>query len=86
MSPRKIACKGQSKDADYRLMTKGKPPMTTLAVKIPSDLHRSLKLLSVTEGIPLRHVAAEALSAYLAEHEFPHAPPIRPKMRGSVTR
>jgi predicted DNA binding CopG/RHH family protein len=42
--------------------------VTKLAVRIPSDLHRRIKILSVELGIPLQDLVRQALEDYLQKH------------------
>lgn len=48
--------------------------ITKLAVRIPADLHRRVKILSVEMGIPLQDLVRQALEEYLRQHAGEQAP------------
>lgn len=49
--------------------TDGAAPTKALNANIDADLHRRLKLLSVTKEISMRAILEEALAAYLDKQE-----------------
>lgn len=42
--------------------------ITKLAVRVPADLHRRIKILSVETGISLQDLVRQALEDYLQKH------------------
>ncbi|AEG14519.1 hypothetical protein Desku_0920 [Desulfofundulus kuznetsovii DSM 6115] len=48
--------------------------VTKLAVRIPADLHRRIKILSVETGISLQDLVRQALEDYLRQHAGEQAP------------